>query len=229
MDPLTWSLWILCGLAVLSIVLGTIESRIKPPAGTQLPNGLKPGLAAELARSREDIERIVGPSETKEGKKNRSLLRWLEILDLPFIAAYTSLFFLLGQLESTLAFPGASVLGLGSRATVLIAGLADLLEDIAILRTLRGNEGSVRRFGLTKWFFYYLTLAGLSLLFFFFPATGGVEHCLSPLTGGLFLLAGLGGVAAVLLRKDRWLPAATAASALGLLLLLVLLIFHKRA
>jgi hypothetical protein len=227
MDLLTWSLWILCGLAVLSIVLGTIESRIKPPAGTQLPNGLKPGLSAELAKSRADIERIVGPSETKEGQKNRSLLRWLEILDLPFIATYAALFFLLGQLESTLAFPGASALGVATRGTALAAGAADVLEDFAILQALRGRKGSVRRFGLPKWFFYYLTLAGLSLLFFFFPASGTVELCLALLTGALFLLAGLGGVAAVLLRKDRWIPKATQGSILALLFLLVLLISHK--
>jgi hypothetical protein len=223
MDPLGM-IWTLCGLTVLGIVMGVLQSRLKPPAGTRLPDDLKPNLASELAESRADIEQIVGPSTTPEGQANRSILRWLQILDLPFIAGYTLLFVALGRLESTRAFAGASVLGLAACGMALATAVADLLEDAAILRALGGREVSVRRFGVPKWLFFYMTLIGLSGLFFsYFSTREGAEHWLALLIGILFVLVGLAGAAAVLLRRFRWLPAANLGVALALVLLLVFL------
>jgi len=223
MDPLGM-IWILCGLTVLAVVMGVLQSRLKPPAGTRLPDGLKPNLASELAESREDIERIVGPSTTREGKANRSILSWLQILDVPFIAGYTLLFIALGRLESTRAFPGAPVLGLAACGMALATAVADLLEDAAILRALGGREVSVRRFGVPKWLFFYLTLIGLCGLFFsYFFTREGAERWLALLIGILFALVGLAGAAGVLLRRFRWLPIANAGVALSLVLLLIFL------
>jgi hypothetical protein len=223
MGPLFWVLWSLCGLTVLAVVMTVIGAKLKPPAGTRLLDDLKPSLAAELAESRADIERIVGPADSKEGQANRSILRWLQILDLPFIVGYTLLFFALGQLESTRAFAGASILGLVSRGTALVAAVADLLEDAAILRALGGQEVSVRRFGLPKWLFFYLTLIGLSVLFFsLFSPNRDLKPWLALLIGILFALAGLGGAAAVLRRKFRWLRYTNLAVLVAFLTLLIL-------
>jgi hypothetical protein len=228
MDTLSWALWILCGLTVLVVVMGAMGSKVKVPSGHPLPNGLKPTLAAELARSRAEIDQIVGPPGSPEGESNRSALRWLQYLDLPFILGYTLLFFMLGQLESTFPFAGASILGLASRGAAVAAAVADVLEDFAILRALRGQEVSVRRFGIPKWLFFFLALLGEFALFFFFPTSNSVQHGLAMLVGFLFLVAGLGGVVAIVLRRDSWIqPVAVKVFGSGLLLLLVLLILHK--
>jgi len=227
MDTLSWALWILCGLLALSVVMGVRGARIRIPAGTKLPNQLKPTLAAELARSREDVDRIVGSSESPEGRANRSVLRLQQYLDLPFIVGYVLLFFALGSFESTLAFAGASVLGLASRGSAVVAAVADLLEDRAILQAVNGREGSVRRFGLPKWLFIFLALIGQSVLFFFFPAPNHFQQGLALLIGIVFLIGGLGGVVSILLRRDAWIMQATKVFGLGLLLLLVLLCLHQ--
>jgi hypothetical protein len=217
----------LWGLTVLSVVMGVLGSKVKIPSGHALPGGLKPTLAAELARSRAEIDQIVGPAGSPEGESNRSILRWQQYLDLPFIAGYVLLFLVLGQLESTLSFAGAMVLSLAARGMAAAAGLADVLEDLAILRALGGKEISVRRFGIPKWLFFFLALLGESALFFFFPASSPVQHGFAVLIGILFLLAGLGGLAAIGLRRDSWIPSVVNVFGLGLLLLLVLLILHK--
>ena len=223
MDTFSWVFWILCGLLVLVIILGKTGARLRPRGS----NKLKPTLAAELAQSRKDIEEIVGPSDSPEGPSNRSVLRWQQYLDLPFIVVYTLLFFVLGQFESTLPFLGASILGLASRGTAVIAAVADLLDDLAILRAVRGKEGSVRRFGVPKWLFFFLTLIGQSFLFFYFPAPDSLQHGLAFAIGFLFLLAGLGGVAAILLRRYSWIRWTIPVFGGGLVLLLVLSYLHR--
>jgi hypothetical protein len=227
MHMLSWALWTLCGLTVLAIVMDRIGSRVKVPSGHPLPGGLKPTLAAELARSRAEVDQIVGPPNSPEGESNRSTVRLLQVLDLPFIVAYTLLFFVLGHFEIILSFPGALALGMASCGSAIAAGVADVLEDFAILRALRGQEGSVRRFGIPKWLFFFLVLLGESVLFFFFPAPNPVQHGLAILVGVLFLVAGIGGTAAIVLRRDPWIQKVVMVFGLGLLLLLALLILHK--
>jgi hypothetical protein len=227
MDMLSWALWILWGLIVLAFVMDRRGRKVKVPSGHPLPGGLKPTLAAELARSRAEIDQILGPPGSPEGESNRPIVRLLQVLDLPFIVVYTLLFFVLGHFEITLSFPGALVLGLASCGSAIAAAVADVLEDFAILRALRGQEGSVRRFGIPKWLFFFLALLGESALFFFFPATNPVQHGIAILVGVLFLVAGLGGTAAIVLRRDLWIPKAVMVFGLGLLLLLALLILHK--
>jgi len=218
-------IWILFGLLVLGGGMVVLQSRLKPPAGTRLPQDLKPNLASELAESRADIEQIVGPATSQEGQANRSILRWLQILDFPFIAGYALLFFALGRLESTRTFPGATILGLVSCGTALAAAVADLLEDVAILRALGGQEVSVRRFGVPKWLFFFLTLIGSSglFLFSFFPTRESYESWLALVIGLLLAFAGLGGAAAVLRRRFRWIQIANLMAIVALFLLLVFL------
>jgi hypothetical protein len=218
MDMLLLAFQALCGLAVVGLAMALVQ--IKAPQGS-----LKLGLAAELARTVEELTQILGPAETPEGRWNRSLLSLQQCLDFAFLVGYVLVFVALGLVEAGMRFPSAAALGLASCGTAVLAGVFDGLEDLAILRAVRGRvrPGGPARFGYPKWLFVFLTLLAQVPFFFSFPGLEGWQLWVCRGIGILFLLGGLAGVAGVAFRKGSLIQGASNGLGLGFALLLVFL------
>jgi hypothetical protein len=197
MDPIL--IGIAVGLLVVGIVMAFRGRALKVPEGTDL-QGLKPGVAIELAGTPDRFLAIVGGGDTPQGRRNRAVLRQLQYLDFLFVLLYVALFWRLGGTESAAGFAGTSALGWGVRAAIVLTGLLDVLEDLAVLRWTRDDfhGGPIRRFGLPKWLFFFVASVGASVLFFHLA-----QHPVwARITGLLLAAGGLTGLASPVFRRD---------------------------
>jgi hypothetical protein len=148
------ALGVLIAFVILSLVMYWIGCRLTPAPDAEL-HGLKRnqlGIAVELASSQPDFIKMVGsPSDGSEAvASTRSWLRRQQYLDFLFIALYVVLFWILGGVEMADGFPGAFLLGAATRVAIVIAGGFDVIEDVAILRALRGDPFT-RRYPQKVW------------------------------------------------------------------------------
>jgi hypothetical protein len=234
------ALIVLAGFVVLSLVMVGIASRFKPAPGAIL-HGLKPnqlGLAVELARNQADFIQMVGSPAGGSGSPAASTRSWLrrqQYFDFIFIALYATLFWILGGVEMSAGFSGAFFLGAAARAAIVLAAGFDVMEDLAILRALRGApfRQPIRTFGVPKWGFFLLAalLVSASFLYVGFQplalgGAGGVDRALAGLTGLLLAAGGLLGLAGLIRGSGVLIGVATtygiAPATLALLALLVL-------
>jgi len=237
------ALTVLVAFLLLSLVMvGIAYWRLKPARADAL-HGLKPsqlGIAVELARSQSDFLQMVGSPGAGSGSPVASTRSWLgrqQYLDFLYIALYVVLFWILGGVEMSEGFSGAFLLGVAARAAIVLAGGFDVIEDVAILRALRGNPftQAIRTFGLPKWGFFFLAALLVSAWFLYFclhsPAVGGaggVNRALAGLTGLLLAAGGCLGLAGVIRGKDVFIGlAATYGIAPAMLTLLSLLILLR--
>jgi hypothetical protein len=235
------ALIVLLAFVAMSLVMFGITCRFGPAPGADR-HGLKPhqlGLAVELAASQSDFNQLVGaPSDSCESTaaSNRCWLRRQQYLDFLFIALYVALFWILGGVEISEGYFGAFFLGAAARAAIVLAAGFDVMEDVAILRALRGDPFTqpIRTFGLPKWGFFFLAALLVSAWFLYscfhslaVGGTGGMDRALAGLTGLLLAAGGLLGLAGVIHGKGVLIGLATtygiAPATLALLALMVLL------
>lgn len=169
------------GMLVLAWLMARLEAKIRP-AHPYWPDAEKPGLAAQLANSQESLDRILEPAGAEAGAQNRSNLRKLQYWDFAFIPLYV-LFF------ASAACWNPLVTGLA-----VAAGIADYLEDFAILRALSPDaSSSPRRFGQAKWLLFFATLAALGALLLVAVVSSGELRLVHMALGLVLLCNGLFG------------------------------------
>jgi len=181
------------------------------PAQLTLPNGVtRPGLAMELASSSNDAETVLnaGASSQDERDQNRKAMRWMQYWDFPFIAAYVTLFFLIARRGRLLGFRPLMWLARAATLTAVLAGVADVLEDFAILAATHGSQiGTfpIRAFGSWKWRFVFITAFLESPVFFAWSDLPLGGRILSLLIGAAFFGIPLLGIQSSLLNCDSGL------------------------
>ena len=169
-------------LAIWGVVMKQ-TCRFKRPSRPWWPDAENPGLSLELAGSTEDVTKTLGEAGSAVGNENRKTAIRFQKLDFVFIPLYV------------LFLSAAAVANRGSFLTwpilcaAVITGLFDVLEDLRIIRMVRGVRGSsARPLGKMKWLFYFITLAAEGSIFIFAgPTLAGVGF------GILLLAIGIGG------------------------------------
>jgi len=210
MTELAIGFWV--AVVVLGGVLSVLGSRYEK-APEVAGKGPRLGLAVELVATPVAFAELVGAAGTARGDRNRRLLRLGTWIDFPFIAAYGGFFFVLGLGERLGTFAGAALLGFITLGAIALAAVFDVLEDLAILRALAGRAPrGVRRFGIPKWYFYFLAAASVAPLFILHPGRGAVS-----LAAGILLPAGaVVGLWAIALRRDPLIERGLGLTALGI-------------
>ncbi|MFL6214993.1 MAG: patatin-like phospholipase family protein [Blastocatellia bacterium] len=190
--------------------------KFQMPKDPVWPFADSPGLALELAGSLKDVDAVLGEAHTDVGQANRKAGALSQKLDFGFIPLYV-LFF------AAAALPHGWSRAAFVIALALLTAIADLIEDGLILRMLRGAKGlAARPFGLTKWFFYFATLAAEGSLFFFESATSSVRAVVGMILGAALIAIALGGMFSTVKGNFAGIKSATNLSALGLLALALL-------
>jgi hypothetical protein len=147
-------------LTLAVIVMAVIVSKFTPQDVEEIPGGFESVvLGLELARSPQDAATIA------DGEARRTVLNKNTYLDLGLIIGYTILWFSIGKrLNKTVA------------VAVLVAGSADLIEDLGMLMTLGSampSEAVVRTTysaSFTKWML--LGVVFVALACYFRPRSG---------------------------------------------------------
>ena len=151
------------------------------------PQAENQGLALELAASPEDVTRILGDSNSAEGKQNRQTAIRFQHFDFVFIPFYVAFFsaaaLINGRLSGALIVVGIA----------LVTGIFDVVEDLEIIAMANGRRGSARRYGQLKWLFYFATVAAEGALFLW-PPFRTIKIGL----GALLLAMGLSGSMTIL-------------------------------
>src|SRR5262249_39986054 len=107
-------------LTVAVIVMAVIVSKFTPKDVEEIPGGFELAvLGLELARSPQDAATIA------DGEPRRAILKKNTYADLGLIIAYTILWFTIGKHVNKIVAVAA-----------LVAGIADVIEDLGILMTL---------------------------------------------------------------------------------------------
>jgi hypothetical protein len=199
-------------VAFVAILLGATASNTHSFKVRLLPDDLNsPILAMELLRSPADLPSVVGnPSDTKNNRKG---VERLTKIDFAFIFAYGSLFTFvsLRLWQRSCSLAALLVLGAGLGAAVF-----DVLENLAIFRTLECLCTTPRFPSLIKWTLTFITLIVVAPVF--------VDSTLKPLRRTIGVLAaavcvttGIVGLAGILLRVDPLIEKGAAFMGLGLL------------
>jgi hypothetical protein len=180
------------GLLVVLTILGAIMSRQIPPR-IDLPfETTSTNLAAEFASSPEDINSVVGSD-----RKYARPLQLQQYLDFPFIACYVALFIVIGLGLRHYDVPGARWLAWIAMACAVLAGLFDIGENIAILKTATTPatyKSAVRWFSVPKWSLVFLVMIIESTVFLFWPRLKLWWRLAAAVVGGLFLFVGASGL-----------------------------------
>ncbi len=172
---------------------------------------VRPGLAMEFASSAADVNNVLTPeTESRPDSVLKSHIIRQQYLDFIFIALYWAVFFLIiGRSLIQAQSRAARIFGLLVCIFISVAAIADILEDVAILRVICGGHRFWPLwFGAPKWMFYFLTMGFSAALFFLRP--GNLFHTtqgpgfswLVSISGVLLTagsLAGLTGLAMFLL------------------------------
>ncbi|MGA2591341.1 MAG: patatin-like phospholipase family protein [Bryobacteraceae bacterium] len=170
------------------------------------------GLALELADSAQFVDGVLGRPDTREGPANRRIAVLFQYLDFVFIPLY-AIFFIVS----------ACVLGdwpwfLPATVCVLLAAGFDVIEDLRILRMVRGDTGSpAKPFGQLKWLFYFATVAAEGLLFFRTGPTVGARAAAGMVLGAFLIATAVGGAVSSLKGSFTGIMSATKLSALFLI------------
>lgn len=136
-------------LTLAVLVTGGVTAALAPSDVDQLPGRFEsPVLALQLARSPEEASLIL------DGAERRAQFRRATIADVPFVAATTTLW-------SLMAWPVKPVLVVPA----IVAGVADLIEDVAVFAALGTPSRTVvdwmRSAARTKWLMLGITFVGL--------------------------------------------------------------------
>jgi hypothetical protein len=137
------------GLTLSVVVTGAATAALAPRDVDELPAGFEsPVVALQLARTVDEAALVLDGDE-----RRRQFVR-ATVADVPFAAATTALWAVMAwQLRPWLAAPA------------LVGGVADLLENVAILAAVDGPTpvvvGWLRRAARTKWLMLGLTFVGL--------------------------------------------------------------------
>jgi hypothetical protein len=219
---------ILIGAVAGAIVLVTgfyMFRKEIPLRRNDLPCGFKsPVVAMQMARSMQEVERIVGES-------GHSRMRRLQYADFLFIGAYWLLFVVMGISLWQKGFLLAQLLGALVAIFATTAALSDLVENTAALRVLRApttpsNDHLVRAVSNAaawKWHMFSTTmlLLGFSLMLSADDRT--VADTIIVLAGLLSLATGVLGLIGIQ-RRDATLEKTVWTIVPGLLLLICALI-----
>jgi hypothetical protein len=110
----------------------------------------KPILAMELARNAADVKSILGPADQPGDARRRGMAR-AQYLDFLFIAAYVCQFAVAARVNA--GEGGWTSLAIAAAALIAAAGVADLFEDVAILRAIAAPSDvpGIRPWALWKW------------------------------------------------------------------------------
>jgi hypothetical protein len=147
-----------CLALLVLIALPPIFSNASMP-----PRGIaSPILAMEMVRNVEEVDAILGESPSPD----REVMRLKQYIDFGFIAAYTALFLAARPLVGGTA---GLVIAIGGA----VAGVADVIENIGILRvvnvdlahTTQGMVDAIRIPSLIKWTLVWIAMALLARFF----------------------------------------------------------------
>jgi hypothetical protein len=142
-------------LSLIWIIAMKKACKFTPPADAPWPFAASPQLALELATSPLFVTEILGARGTETGGANRASAIRFQKLDFIFILFYVLFFIAVANVSGR-----GQLLAPFAMGCAIATGLADMLEDLAILR-LTGPKprGSSKAFGQLKWILYFLTLA----------------------------------------------------------------------
>ena len=188
------------------------------------PYAENPGLALELADSLEFVDKVLGkvnaspPDESDDiGKTNREAAARFQKIDLVFIVFYIAFFLSVPFVRNGWTLTrGLIVIG----ALAVLTGIFDVIEDRKILRMLRNERTSAKRFGQMKWLFYFITLAAEGGLFLVEGGTT-VRAVAEKGIGAALIAIAIGGAISSTMGSFEGIRSATKLSALGLLVLAV--------
>jgi hypothetical protein len=208
-------------LAVCAVAIGIEENTFfRTDASGQaialaLPGDVtRPGLAMELAATGQDAQRILdagtvpGPAGDAARVQNRQAMRWMQYWDFPFIAAYVMLYWIIARRAGILPFKPLLVVAYLAKFTAILAGVMDVLEDIAILQAVHGGQlgsFSIRDFGIWKWKLVFATAFLESSVFLAWSELPLVGRILSLLVGVAFIGVPVLGIQSALLNCDSFL------------------------
>lgn len=203
---------------LLLIVLAGLGIRMKrsckfqTPPDPRWPFAENPGLALELADSLTFVDDILGKANTETGKNNRKAGARFQRLDFGFILLYV-LFFAAAALAR-----GGWAWGRIVIVFAVLTAFFDVVEDVQILRMLRGESGaSAKPFGRAKWFFYFATVAAEGSPYFFDGGTSPFRHAAGVIFGLSLCAVAAGGVISALKGSFDGITSAANLSALALL------------
>ena len=189
----------------------TKASKIKRPEDPIWPFAENPVLALELADSIEFVNKVLGTADI--GKANRDAARRLQKLDFVFIVFYVLFFISVPWARSGWSRGVIVIIVLA-----LLTGIFDVIENYQVLRLLRNvEESSAKRFGQTKWFFYFATLGAEGSLFFFEHPMSNVAAVLGKLLGASLIAIAVGGIISSVKGSFDGISSATKLSIPGLL------------
>lgn len=139
-------------LTLAVAVTGGVTGWLAPDAADEWLGGFEsPSLALQLARSPGDVARVLDGDPERRAQFFRAT-----VADVPFVGAYATLGGVMAwQVTPLLVVPA------------MVAGVADLIENAAILTALgtptRAVVDWMRRAARTKWLMLGITLVGLGL------------------------------------------------------------------
>jgi len=214
------SLLVAAAPAAALIVLAAWGARIrtkckfKLPCDPIWPFAANPGLALELADSAQFVDGVLGRADTPKGGENRRAAVLFQHLDFVFIPLYAIFFMVAAWVV------GGWVGFLPAAICVLLAAGCDVVEDLRILRMVRGDAGGpVKPFGQLKWLFYFATVAAEGVLLLRAGPNVTARAAAGMVLGALLIATALGGAVSSLKGSFTGIMSATKLSALFLIAL----------
>ena len=207
-------------LSLIWIIAMKKACKFTPPADAPWPFAASPQLALELATSPLFVTEILGARGTETGGANRASAIRFQKLDFIFILFYVLFFIAVANVSGR-----GQLLAPFAMGCAIATGLADMLEDLAILR-LTGPKprGSSKAFGQLKWILYFLTLAlEGALLLRVTPAN--VRTVAGFVLGAFLISVAIGGVISSFKGTFNGIDTGAKLSSLGMIGLAVLPLF----
>jgi hypothetical protein len=161
-------------LIVVALVLQSIKGGFQPPGLANLNRGFTDrGLAMQLARSPAEVQLILADQGGEQNAANRGVMRWLQVADFVFIAAYWLLFTLAAVLVTERRFPSSTLIAVAATIFASAAAVCDVWEDVFIVKITRSLLDAstqplidhCRTASLWKWSLLFLVMILLSSLF----------------------------------------------------------------
>jgi hypothetical protein len=204
-----WALPLLLLIILLACgILLKRASKFKTPPNPFWPYAANPGLALELADSAQFVNKLLGDAGTTDGDENRKVGRRVQRIDWVFIILYILFLSSIPWVNKSRGLIEVVVL-------VLLTAIFDFVEDFQILRMLGAKNGSAKRFGQTKWFFFFATVAAEGGLLLFNPAISTVRTAVGIGLGAALIAIGLGGIISSLKGSFEGISSASKLAGLG--------------
>lgn len=185
------------GLLIVLALLGYFMNNLIPNR-TDLPYDTGSTiLAAEFATMPDEIVAVLGTAHNYAAP-----LKEAQYIDFAFIACYVAAFVLMGWALRNYDIPGPRGAAWTAVICAVLAGVFDVLENMAVLRTIANPatlHSNVRWFSLPKWGLVFFTMFVESLLFLFWPRLKLWWRLAAVVVGLLFLFVGASGVLFTLL------------------------------